>query len=185
MVIISGNFCLKTLCSLSCWGMRRYRTINVQINIDFVILYKEKGNFAGASMARLQGLNDFLHRATDGRPCKQYIIKIDFRDCFAGQQHLLFSLKMFHRNIFKGYIFHHWNKGKRSCPLPLEKAVAFSHPIPRAPKGWRRVFRRLRTATRGFAPWPHKPFEKGLTENFYNCFPPLPCGRGLMPFHFW
>ena len=35
--------------------------------MDFVILYKEKGNFVGASIARPQGLDDFLHRATMGR----------------------------------------------------------------------------------------------------------------------
>ena len=54
-------------------------------------------------------------------------------------------------------LLHHWNKGKRSCPLPLKNAVAFFHPFLRAPEGWRRVFRRLRTATRGFSPLDPRP----------------------------
>jgi hypothetical protein len=44
------------------------------------------------------------------------------------------------------------NKGKRSCSLPLKNAVAFFYPFLRAPKGWRREFRRLRTATMGYSP---------------------------------
>ena len=58
--------------------------------------------------------------------------------------------------------------GKRSCPLPPIQAVAWISPFLRAPKGWRRAFRRLRTATRDAVPGPCKPFEKGLTENFYT-----------------
>ena len=62
------------LCRSAFQFHNKFHTINVQINIDFVILYKEKENSVGASIARPQGLDDFSHRATNGRPYKiQYI----------------------------------------------------------------------------------------------------------------
>ena len=63
---------------------------------------------------------------------------------------------MFHRNIFKIGLLITAKKGKRSCSLPLKNAVAFFHPFLRAPEVWRRVFRRLRTATRATRPGPGK-----------------------------
>ena len=62
--------------------------------------------------------------------------------------------------------------------FPLEMLSHFSPLFPARQKDGAGVFRRLRTATRDAVPGPCKPFEKGLTENFYNCFPPSPVGGG-------
>ncbi|MBD5146196.1 MAG: hypothetical protein HDT21_09885, partial [Ruminococcus sp.] len=63
--------------------------------------------------------------------------------------------KTVHRTVFKGYYAVYRQKGERSCPLPLETALAVSHPFHRseryAPVGAGKGFRALRSATKGSA----------------------------------
>ena len=56
-------------------------------------------------------------------------------------------LKTFHRNVSKIKKQQPAHRAERSCSLRPRKAVAFLTHLLRAPKAWRRGFRRLRTAT--------------------------------------
>ena len=65
-------------------------------------------------------------------------------DVFAAKKK---SLETFHRNVSKIKKQQPAHRAERSCSLRPRKAVAFLTHLLRAPKAWRRGFRRLRTAT--------------------------------------
>ena len=56
-------------------------------------------------------------------------------------------LKTFHRNVSKIKELQAGHRAERSCSLRPRKAIAFLTHLLRAPRAWRREFRRLRTAT--------------------------------------
>ena len=72
----------------SCCGRFYVRSYKCANEHRFRYSIQRKRNFVGASIARPQRLDDFLHRATHGRPYKmQYIC------AFFKMAHLLFGEK--------------------------------------------------------------------------------------------
>jgi len=95
----------------------------------------------------LEPLRHFVTPPLSGEAClfKRFVgTRRAVSDVFAAKKK---SLQTFHRNVCKITAQQPAHRAERSCSLRPRKAVAFLTHLLRAPKAWRRGFRRLRTAT--------------------------------------